>query len=106
MACNICKTGEALYLVKKVKLCEDCYQNLMSLRYKSFEGFEWAQRILTDEATSEEVRKMIRDTIKEYRADAPSIVVADVEEAEIKTEKKAKVKQFIKKVLLVIIENF
>lgn len=75
MACDICKA----YLVKKVHMCEDCYQKLMSLRYKSQEGFAWAQGILTDEF---------------------------MDETKTCFEKKSKVAQVLKKVLLFIIENF
>ncbi len=106
MACDICKAGGSLYLVKKVHMCEDCYQKLMSLRYKSQEGFAWAQGILTDEFMDETVKNMLHETIKEYRADAPTIPTVELEETKTCFEKKSKVAQVLKKVRLFIIENF
>lgn len=106
MACEICRGETSIYCVKKVHLCEDCYQKLLGLRYKESEAFEWVQALTVNENTSEAVKNMLKETIKEYGADAPAVPTAEIDNVNKKMKKETKVSRFFKKTGGWIKENF
>lgn len=89
MACGICGEVETLYMVKKVPMCEDCYQHFLGLRYRELEELEWFMNVLGSGKCDESAKALIEQTIAEKGLDAPTVPISMINEEQAQNKRKS-----------------
>lgn len=84
MACGICGESQTLYMIKKVPMCENCYQHFSGLRYRELEELEWFTNVLGSGKCDESAKMLIEQTIAEKGLDAPTVPISMINEEQNK----------------------